>query len=215
MATEGHHTGLETRRSPSKGDRREQGLLDAFEALLAQEPLARVSVDAIALRAGVSRTAFYFYFPNKASALAALIERSLGDIWQVPDSWLTGAGDPSRELDGVLKETVRVWVRHGPVLRAAVDLAGSDERFWRVWNAQIEGFISATTARIALDRERGLAPDGPPPRAVAEALCWMIERYLFVALTGEPRRPAEEAFAAIRRLWWSAIYAPPEPGAAV
>jgi AcrR family transcriptional regulator len=205
-ARNGPQEPLERRRRPTKGDRREQALLDSFEALLGEHSFAEVSVDQIALRAGVSRTAFYFYFPNKAAALASIIDRSAMDIWRVPDSYLTGEGDPAVELEQVVRATVDTWVAQGKVLSAALELAGSDEQFWQVWREQLEGFIEAAAARIERDRTRGLAPPGPPARPLASALCWMIERYCFVALCLEPRTAPEEVVAVLCHAWWSSIY---------
>ena len=39
-------------------------ILDAAREALAEEPFERITIDAIARRAYVSRTALYFYFPT-------------------------------------------------------------------------------------------------------------------------------------------------------
>jgi AcrR family transcriptional regulator len=195
------------RRSPSKGDRRESALLDALEQLLAERSIATVSVDQIAGRAGVSRTAFYFYFPSKEMAAMALVNRVVEAIWQGPDSWLTGDGDPRTELGRAVGELTRAWTEHGAVLNAMVEAAAYDRDLWRMWREVMDGFIDASTARIERDAARGLTREGLDAAAVAGALCWMNERYCYAALGGdEPRSSPEEVRRLLVDVWLRTIY---------
>jgi TetR/AcrR family transcriptional regulator, ethionamide resistance regulator len=196
------------RRAPTKGDRREQALLDALERLLAQQPVARLSVDQIAAEAGLSRTAFYFYFASKEAAVMRLVERSVATIWQVPDSWLLGDdADPAASLGRSLAETVRVWEEHGAVLGAVVETASYDREMWEFWRELLEGFIESAAARIARDRRAGRARADLDPRATAEALCWMNERYLYAALAADatPHRHAE-VLETMTGVWRRVVY---------
>jgi TetR/AcrR family transcriptional regulator, ethionamide resistance regulator len=196
------------RRTPSKGDRRESALLDALEDLLAEGSVADLSVDRIASRAGVSRTAFYFYFPSKEAALTALVERVVEAIWQGPDTWLTGDGDPRAELDRAIGELTRAWTEHRPVLNAMVEAAAYDRELWRLWREQMDGFIAASAARIARDAERGLTREGLDGPAVAGALCWMNERYCYAALgAAEGGAAPDEVRRLLVDVWYRTIYA--------
>ena len=58
---------------PKSGDERRTALLTALEDLLESRPLAQIGVADISRAAGVTRSAFYFYFPSKAAAVAALL----------------------------------------------------------------------------------------------------------------------------------------------
>jgi TetR/AcrR family transcriptional regulator, ethionamide resistance regulator len=195
------------RRAPTKGDRREQALLDALEQLLAEQPIARLSVDQIASAAGVSRTSFYFYFASKEAAVMRLVERSVATIWQAPDSWLTGEGDPRRGLDHAVAAAVSAWQEHGAVLGAVVEAAAYDRELWEFWRNLLDGFIEASAARIRRDQKVGVARAGLDPRATAEALCWMNERYLYAALaTAEPARPAAEVHRVLVEVWTRTLY---------
>jgi TetR/AcrR family transcriptional regulator, ethionamide resistance regulator len=196
------------RRTPTKGDRREQALLDALELLLAEQPVARLSVDQIAGEAGLSRTAFYFYFSSKEGAVMRLVERSVAAIWQVPDSWLLDSeADPVDSLDRSLAETVRVWTEHGAVVGAVVEAASYDRELWEFWRRTLEGFIDAAAERIARDQKVGRTRPGLDPRATAEALCWMNERYLYAALAadGTPSR-ADEVHKTLLGIWLRVLY---------
>jgi TetR/AcrR family transcriptional regulator, ethionamide resistance regulator len=195
------------RRAPTKGDRREQALLDALEDLLDEQPIARLSVDQIASAAGVSRTSFYFYFPSKEAAVMRLVERSVATIWQAPDSWLVGDGEPRSGLEHALAEVVRVWKEHGAVLAAVVEAAAYDRELWEFWRGLLEGFIEASAQRIRRDQQAGIARAGIDPRATAEALCWMNERYCYAALAAaSPARPAAEVRRGLLDVWTRVVY---------
>ena len=57
----------------NRGDHARTAILTALRALLDRNPISEVSVQAITRQAGVTRTAFYFYFESKYSALAELL----------------------------------------------------------------------------------------------------------------------------------------------
>jgi TetR/AcrR family transcriptional regulator, ethionamide resistance regulator len=196
------------RRVPTKGDRREQAILDALERLLAAQPVARLSVDQIAAEAGLGRTAFYFYFASKEAAVMRLVERSVATIWQVPDSWLLGDdADPEDGLSRSLAEAVRVWTEHGAVVGAVVEAASYDRELWEFWRRTLEGFIDAATARIARDQNAGRARAGLDPRATAEALCWMNERYLYAYMAaGHTAKPAADVQRTLTDVWLRVVY---------
>jgi len=167
------------RRQPrlSKGDARELALLDATEALLGSAGPRDLTVEAIAGRANLSRSAFYFYFASKEEAVGRLAERYLGDI-------LSAAG-PAFDPDIPLEEGVRtaianqveVWDTRGPTLAAIADLAGSDPTIRKIWTDAIEAFVEPVRERMAeIQRERGERPSRHN-RVRAEALVWMLERY--------------------------------------
>jgi AcrR family transcriptional regulator len=57
----------------NRGDQARAAILAALRVLLDRNPISEVSVQAITRQAGVTRTAFYFYFESKYSALAELL----------------------------------------------------------------------------------------------------------------------------------------------
>jgi len=195
------------RRPPTKGDRRESALLDALEELLSERSIANVSIDQIAGRAGVSRTAFYFYFPSKEVAVIALVERVVAAIWQDPDTWLTGNGDPRAELDRAIGELTRGWTEHRAVLNAMVEAAAYTGEMWRLWREQMDGFIAGAADRIARDAARGLTREGLDGAGVAAALCWMNERYCYAMLgDADSALPPDEVRRVLVDVWMRTIY---------
>jgi TetR/AcrR family transcriptional regulator, ethionamide resistance regulator len=195
----------------TKGDRREQAILDALESLLTEYPLASVSIARIAERAGVGRTAFYFYFSSREAALAALAQRSVAPVYVAAQEWLYGDEDPLAELDRGLRAVVDLWIEQAHLFVALIDAASHDLAMFELWREQIEGLVRAVSERIERDSRRGLTWPGIDAGRTARALAWMTERYCYMYV---PQRhsgglPRDEVIDALRHVWQRSIY----PGA--
>jgi AcrR family transcriptional regulator len=167
-----------------KGDAREMALLDATEDLLRSAMAQDLTVEAIAKRAQLTRTAFYFYFASKEQAVGRLAERYLGEIFEAAQP----AFDPQIPLEegirAAIENQVEVWGKHGRALAAVADLAGSDPTIRELWTSEIEAFVEPVRERIAAhQREHGQRPSRRN-RVRAEALVWMLERYYYVWASG-------------------------------
>src|SRR5262249_42567739 len=115
------------RRRPRKGDERRSALLGVLEQLLADKPLAAISVEEIAARAGVTRPAFYFYFQTKAAAVAALIRGLFGEMMAATTAFFDSeTGTPRERLRESLFSGAQAWHRHGALVCAIFDAAGAD-----------------------------------------------------------------------------------------
>jgi AcrR family transcriptional regulator len=178
----------------------EAAVLGATEALLAEgRPFTDLRVEEIATRAGLSRTAFYFYFRGKRELLVRLAEGVTELLWSESDTWWSGAGDADA-LREALRRVTAVWAAHGVMLRAVIEASAYDEVVAQFWRGIMDGFVEATRARIEAD---GVPV---PAESTAQALCWMTERtyYQWVAQGGEFDDPRlTEGVAAV---WTRAIY---------
>ena len=179
------------RRRPQqrKGDVRELALLDATEELLSSGGVQELTVEAIAKRANVTRTAFYFYFASKEEAVGRLAERYLGEIYKASSV----AFDPGIPLEQGIREgienQVEVWGKHGRALAAVADLAGTDPTIREMWMGAIEAFVEPVRRRMdARQRERGERPS-KHNRVRAEAVVWMLERYYRLWASGHYDHP--------------------------
>lgn len=177
------------RRAPSKGDRREQAILDAARSLLEQMSLSQVTIDALACAAGISRSSFYFYFDSKQAVLAALLEGLSAELAAENGPWLDGTGLDEPALRSACAHSVAMWRTHGGLLRQAWFSDAGDAQLvaWRA--GVLERGIRRTAAHIERDRRAGLAPAGPPdPPVLARALLAMKHDLL-----AQPRQPADDA----------------------
>jgi TetR/AcrR family transcriptional regulator, ethionamide resistance regulator len=181
-------------------------VLDATEALLAEgTPYPELNIERIARRAGISRTAFYFYFRDKRELLMRLTEDVTQRLYAESDIWFSGEGEPVEELGRALHNVAALYRAHGDVLRAIVDAASADEEVARFWHAIIDRFVQATQRRIEEEHAAG-RPGAGEPHATAFALCWMTERTFHQQFVlGEPL-PRDELVAALTAIWVRTIY---------
>src|SRR6478609_9707733 len=111
-------------------------VLKATEELLAEgASYADLNIERIANRAGISRTAFYFYFRDKRD----LLMRLAGDVTELlyaqADIWFSGEGDdPEQEIREALTRIAELYREHGVLIRAIVEVSTYEEdiaTFWR------------------------------------------------------------------------------------
>jgi AcrR family transcriptional regulator len=183
--------GRRRRRQPrlSKGDARELALLDATEELLVSTDPGSLTVEAIAGRAKLSRSAFYFYFASKEEAIGRLGQRYLGGVLEAAGPALDPAVPLEEGVRAAIDSQVEVWERHGPVLAAVADVAGVDHTIRELWTDAVEAFVEPLRERMdGLQRERGERPS-THNRVRAETVVWMLERYYRVWASGHYDHP--------------------------
>jgi AcrR family transcriptional regulator len=115
--------------------------------------------------AGISRTAFYFYFKDKRELLMRLAEDITGELYGQADAWFSGDdGAPEDQVSEALEAIATLYFEHGPLLRAIVEVSTYDEEIAVFWRALLQRFADATTHRITTEQQDGRAPRCPPPR---------------------------------------------------
>ena len=163
-----------------------------------------LTVDELARAAGLSRTAFYFYFPGKSQALMAAAAEVAEETAAEADRWWHGEGEPEELVRVALQGIVDVYVRHSAMLRTAVEVTTYDPEFAAFYNQLMERFVRATADQLRRDRDAGRLRDLDPD-AVAETLVWMVERCNNVLIGGAGRSP-EEIVEAMTTVWVHALY---------
>lgn len=166
--------------APSKGDLRELKLLEVLEDLLAEKTFDALTTNDIAERAGLSRASVYFYFSSKQEALVALFARNVEALRAKSRAAADDPAPPREAIATALQRTRDHWHEHGLVMRVAIDQSSTISELGALWSETAEIFIDAITAILV----RAGAPEDHGPagaRAVAEALCWMIERTFYRA----------------------------------
>jgi len=172
--------------------------------MLAERPFKDVTVDELAKRAGLSRTAFYFYYPDKNEVLKEAANTAAAGVYAEADRWWHGEGRPEDLVREALEGIAGVYCDHADVLRAAVEATTYDLEFRTFYEALIRRFVDATAEHLR--RELGAGRVRPlEPDSIAEALVWMAERcnYAFLLLEGRPKSEVVDSLTAI---WIHAIY---------
>src|SRR4051812_38867418 len=140
-----------TRRTDSRREQIEQDVLRATEALLSDgASYAELAVSRIAERAGISRTAFYFYFRDKRDLLVRLTEDVAGLLYAEADTWFSGDGGVD-EMRDALTRVVVLYGEHAVLLRAVVETSAYDDETAESWRAIVGRFVDATRDRIEFE----------------------------------------------------------------
>jgi AcrR family transcriptional regulator len=190
----------------------EEAILEAAREALAEKGFDALTMDAIARKAFVSRTAVYFYFPNKRAVVDRLIQQVFSEMYLAASPYLDGDGEPRRELRASLARVMAVVNGNAGLLLLAAQLSGArGEHLPDEWAPYIMRFVHRAAARIERDQERGIAPDDILPRLSAQALLAMVENHITREVVLK-RGDATESIRTLSELWWRAVYS--RPGAA-
>ncbi len=197
------------RRSPrASGDERERAILQTAERLLECRALAEISVDDLAQGAGISRSAFYFYFPSKDAVVLTLVDHVVEQAGDVRDRTMEHlAADPLAALRSGIEGFYEVFGAHRPVIRAVTDLGATNAEARALWSQVMEGWVTHVSELIEGERTRGAAPSAVPTRDLATALVQMNERVLHAIFIEEtPAVREREVIDTLAHVWRNAIY---------
>lgn len=195
---------------PRRGDASRIAILGALDRLIADRPLAEIGIAEITRTAGLTRSAFYFYFPSKAAAVAALLADFKSEMLDAAREWYEGGSrSPEERLRSGFGASVGLWRDRAPLMVAMLDAVGTDPEVRAVWEEWIDSFVGRVARRIADDREAGAASFTGDPTALATVLVDAafagMERDVRSIRAGAAPSPAvTEALGAV---WERALYA--------
>jgi AcrR family transcriptional regulator len=195
------------RSARAAGDEREQAILRTAERLLAERSLGEISVDDLAQGAGLSRSAFYFYFPSKSAVVLTLVDRMVEQTAGAgTDTLLKIDSDPAGAWRGGIESFYATFGAHRPVIRAVTELSATNEEARELWSQVMEGWVEQVTALIGSSLER----DGArtiAARDLATALVQMNERVLHAIFVEESPAVDERAVIdTLTHIWVRSIY---------
>jgi AcrR family transcriptional regulator len=197
---------LVDRRGSNRGDARRDALLQAFDELLREQSLEQVNVADISERAGVTRSAFYFYFENKAVAVLALMQGLYDAAAQANELLVKAEGDAEQRIRTAITLLFDSVDETPHTYRALLEARASSPAVRQMWDAGRTDFAGVIAGLIETERAAGRASDGPAAEALASVLLDLndhaVERH---SLGSGP--PREEHINAITYIWLSTIYA--------
>jgi TetR/AcrR family transcriptional regulator, ethionamide resistance regulator len=182
-----------------------QAAVTAATLELAEEVAFKdLTVDQIARAAGLSRTAFYFYFRSKHDLLRAAMEEVSDEAFREADRWWHGEGEPRSLIRAAIEGVVDVYQRHVNLMRVGQEVAMYDPEMAALWQELMDRFIDATAEHLRAEQAVGrLRP--LEPGATAESLVWMMERCNYVYL-GLGRRSRAQVVETLTAIWYHALY---------
>jgi TetR/AcrR family transcriptional regulator, ethionamide resistance regulator len=189
---------------PARGDKRRTALLESLDQHLREGSLDSINIADISRGAGVTRSAFYFYFENKASAVAALMEEMYDESLGAADQ-LRGGGTPAQNIEAMVRALFSTWDKHEHLFRASLDARATSSTVRELWDSDRESFVPVVAAMIEAERASGAAPPGIDAAALASVLLELNDRMLErLALGGRLAR--EQLVEAVVAIWLHAIY---------
>ena len=193
------------RRPPQKGDQRRSALLKSLDHHLQESSLDSINIADISRRAGVTRSAFYFYFENKAAAVAALMEELYDEVFAVSRLLTSSAGTPSTRIETMILGLFEAMERHKRLFAAMLEARATSEAVRDMWDADRLSFVTPLAEMIQGERDAGRAPDGPDPVALATVLLELNDRALERVVRGSSLT-LDDQVAAVTAIWLRTIY---------
>ncbi len=197
--------GTRDRRPPQKGDQRRSALLQSLDQHLQESSFESINIADISRRAGVTRSAFYFYFENKAAAVAALMEELYDEIFAVSRELTSLEGTPASRIGTMVAGLFDATRRHEHLFAAMLEARATSQPVREMWDADLLSFVEPLAEMIRAERKAGHAPDGPDPVALATMLLELNDRALERLVRGgslDTDRQAE----AVTAIWLRTIY---------
>lgn len=193
------------RRQPQRSDQRRTAILAALDEHLRNTGFDALNIAEVARQAGVGRSAFYFYFENKAAAVAALVE-PMYDALLAANTVLADTTRPPRDrVHDTLDAVLRTAEEHRYLFQAMWEARGANGAVRDMWDKARESFVPTVAAVIAAERADRRAPAGPDPRVLASLLMELNDRLVERIIVGGPltRRQLLEGAEA---MWMGTIY---------
>jgi AcrR family transcriptional regulator len=194
---------------PTKGDERRERLLHALRELLRERALDSIGVAEIARAAGVTRSGFYFYFPTKAAAVAALLSELRDRVVAAGGAWYDGDESAPRErVRAAVEGSIRLWRGQAALMVAMLDAAGQDPEVRQAWSSWIDEFVDRIAGRIDRDRRNGMVKAETSSTALASLLMGAtvhaMEREVRSVVQGG--QGSDGSGEALIELWYRTLY---------
>ena len=194
------------RRPPHRGDQRRAALLAALDELVREGGFEAVTIADISARAGVTRSAFYFYFENKAACVAALGAEMYEEAVGAADHLFADSTPPQQRIHDMVATLVDVWRRHEYLYRAVLEASRTSAPLREMWDGYRESFVAPVAAMIDEERAAGRAPAGPDGETLAALLLELSDRTL-ERLDVADQAGIERRAETLTTIWTRSIFA--------
>ena len=177
----------------------ERAILDATEALLEQRSFRDISVEEVMASAGLSRTAFYRYFPDLESVVTRLMGALVNELRAASRLWLV-SDNPETQLHDALVHFAAVYRDHGRLMRAFDDAARSGADLKQRWGGTLGELVGPVERHIVSLAEAGRVDLAHPVETV-RALSVLTDRYLLDVYSADDTVPTERPAAVLVQIW--------------
>ena len=184
----------------------EHAILDATHGLLRDRAASEVTIADIMDAVGLSRTAFYRYFPDVNAVLVRLLrevrQRFVVDWLESPDD-----ADFVQVLDSDARATLGQFEEHAAIIRACLDARTSAPELYVAWLQIMEEVIAQAATRIEDLNRHGVTKVGCPEET-ARALVTFTIYYATEGLSRVDGAVGRQALAdTLMAVWYRTIFA--------
>lgn len=184
----------------------ERAILDAAEALLAGESFHALTVEDVMKKAGLTRTAFYRYFPDLEAVLLRWMSELHAELTTAANLWLDLDAEPTESILAANAGLAQIYHQHGRILLAFADAAGRGPQIEKAWHDTVHSFVAPVVARIEDLQARGLT-NVANIEETARALVWMDERYLLETFGHRSGADVHVAAQTLSEIWHRVLFA--------
>lgn len=196
--------------SSPRGDRRREALLSALDDKLRTTALDDISVADLTVAAGITRSAFYFYFDSKAAAVGVLLATVQDEARAAVETIIGGEGDFRTRVAGALEKLTDRVLENAHIYRALLTARSKHEQTRALWNEGRTVLADPIAEFLRTERSAGRAPHGVDPEALAVGLIHINETVL-EQLTYDIDAPREPLLTVATDMWVRSVYGRPDP----
>lgn len=187
-------------------DQRRAALLESLADLLQESGLEAIGIADIARRAGVTRSAFYFYFESKHVAVAALMEQVYAGALLATERLRDTTLAPAERVRAMVTTLVAAVEEQQHLFLAMLEARGRSATVRELWDADRTSFVDLVADVVRSERAAGRAPEGPDALALATLLLELNDRMLERLARGD--LPRDDLVDAAVSVWVRAVFAP-------
>jgi TetR/AcrR family transcriptional regulator, ethionamide resistance regulator len=177
----------------------ERAILEATEQMLENQPFRDLTVEDVMSKAGLTRTAFYRYFPDLEAVVVRLMGQLVDELQVASSQWLS-SDDPSSELHDSLLQFSSVYRDHGRLMQAFYDAAGAGPDLKDLWGSTISALIAPVEAHTQFLIAAGRV-DMEYSVETIRALAVLTDRYLLDVYWKYSDVPIERPAAVLEQIW--------------
>lgn len=198
-----------TRRAARSPDHRD-GVLrqvgQAVERLLGEgNGFTTLGVQRIADEAGIARSTFYLYFPDKTALLMQITESATEELFAAAGAWVEGGFTDRNHLERTLRDVVHQQRVHHALLTALAEVAGYDEQVAAFWRGRIGAFIAHLEQRLQDGQQAGTISAALDPAVTAEWITWGVERTVAQHVAARPPEEDTRLAAGLAAAIWTTL----------
>lgn len=194
----------------ARGDQRREALLAALDEQLRTTQLDAISVADLTDAAGITRSAFYFYFDSKAAAVTVLLKSILERAGESTTLVVDGEGGFRTRVVASLNSLADRLTAHAHVYRALLTARTTHEATRELWAEGRAILAEPIATHIRTEREAGRAPEGADATTLARALVQINESVL-EQLIHDPDAPRDMLLATAADMWVRSVYGRTDP----